>query len=365
MLYAPSNAVAVTLAADYTRQRLEGQHAGGRRRGADAACARTASMRQLRADLNYTPPSFNAFDRVTDVDTPIAVVPGPRRRVAQRRLEGRAGPRDLDDGVALLGLEAVERSRLHRPADHHGVGGAVDTQTQWTQEVRYAGDLIRSAPPGGRACSSFHQAHRLRLRRSSRNRARPPRASCSRRAPTRPRRACSTATATNQFMQLPQHQRGGVRPASSGASPTACALLPGLRFNYDQKDVDFDQQVYGGLQTSDPALIALQRSVLAPQAYTADVDEHATRPGNITVAYKVTEPVNTYATYATELQVGRPEPERRADRRAGPAGAVGRDGAARRRASRRGRREDRAVPRRHRERHGRSTRRSTTSRRRS
>jgi iron complex outermembrane receptor protein len=26
-------------------------------------------------------------------------------------------------------------------------------------------------------------------------------------------------------------------------------LLPGLRLNYDRKDVDFDQQVYGGLQT--------------------------------------------------------------------------------------------------------------------
>ena len=50
-------------------------------------------------------------------------------------------------------------------------------------------------------------------------------------------------------------------------------LLPGLRFNYDQKDVDFDQQVYGGLQTTNPALIALKLSVLAPQAYTADVDD--------------------------------------------------------------------------------------------
>ncbi len=48
---------------------------------------------------------------------------------------------------------------------------------------------------------------------------------------------------------------------------------PGLRLNYDQKDVNFDQQVYGGLQTTDPALIALQLSVLAPQAYTADVDD--------------------------------------------------------------------------------------------
>ena len=39
-------------------------------------------------------------------------------------------------------------------------------------------------------------------------------------------------------------------------------VLPGLRFNYDAKNVNFDQQVYGGLQTTNAALIALQRSVL-------------------------------------------------------------------------------------------------------
>ena len=75
-------------------------------------------------------------------------------------------------------------------------------------------------------------------------------------------------------------------------------LLPGLRFNYDQKDVVFDQRVYGGLQTTDPALIALQRSILAPQSYTADVDD-TNLSGNITAAYKVTDRVNAYATYST------------------------------------------------------------------
>jgi iron complex outermembrane receptor protein len=29
------------------------------------------------------------------------------------------------------------------------------------------------------------------------------------------------------------------------------SLLPGLRLNYDHKHVSFDQEVYGGLQTSD------------------------------------------------------------------------------------------------------------------
>ena len=75
-------------------------------------------------------------------------------------------------------------------------------------------------------------------------------------------------------------------------------LLPGLRFNYDQKDVDFDQQIYGGLQTTNAALIALQQSILAPQAYKADVDD-TNLSGQMTVAFQVVKSVNAYATYAT------------------------------------------------------------------
>jgi iron complex outermembrane recepter protein len=75
-------------------------------------------------------------------------------------------------------------------------------------------------------------------------------------------------------------------------------LLPGLRFNYDQKDVDFDQQIYGGLQTTDPALVALQLSVLAPQQYKADVDD-TNLSGQLSAAYRISGAVNAYATYAT------------------------------------------------------------------
>ena len=75
-------------------------------------------------------------------------------------------------------------------------------------------------------------------------------------------------------------------------------MLPGLRFNYDQKDVDFDQQIYGGLQTTDAALIALQRSILAPQKYAADVSD-TNLSGQLTVAYRLAPSVNTFATYAT------------------------------------------------------------------
>jgi iron complex outermembrane receptor protein len=75
-------------------------------------------------------------------------------------------------------------------------------------------------------------------------------------------------------------------------------LTPGLRVNYDTKTLDYDQQVYGGLKTSDPVLIALQRSVLAPLTYKADVGD-GNVSGQITASYSVAETVNTYATYAT------------------------------------------------------------------
>ena len=61
-------------------------------------------------------------------------------------------------------------------------------------------------------------------------------------------------------------------------------VLPGLRFNYDQKNVDFNQTVYGGLQTTDPALVALKLSVRTA-GDIADVDDTNTS-GQLTVAFK-------------------------------------------------------------------------------
>ncbi len=75
-------------------------------------------------------------------------------------------------------------------------------------------------------------------------------------------------------------------------------LLPGLRLNYDEKSVDYDAQVFGGLQTTDPALIALQRSVLAPLAYQALADD-TNVSGQLTLGYDVNDAVNAYATYST------------------------------------------------------------------
>ncbi len=75
-------------------------------------------------------------------------------------------------------------------------------------------------------------------------------------------------------------------------------LIPGLRVNYDQKDVVYDQQLYGGFETTDPTLIALQRSILAPLSYKADAGD-GNVSGQLTLAYKAGESANAYASYAT------------------------------------------------------------------
>jgi len=36
------------------------------------------------------------------------------------------------------------------------------------------------------------------------------------------------------------------------------SLMPGIRYNYDAKDLTYSRTTYGGLQTTDPALIALK-----------------------------------------------------------------------------------------------------------
>ena len=70
VLFAPSDNLAVTVSVDHTRQRPDGytQVVAG-----VAPTLRPANRQypQIAADLGYTAPSFNAFDRVTDVDSPL------------------------------------------------------------------------------------------------------------------------------------------------------------------------------------------------------------------------------------------------------------------------------------------------------
>jgi iron complex outermembrane receptor protein len=76
------------------------------------------------------------------------------------------------------------------------------------------------------------------------------------------------------------------------------SLMPGLRYNYDAKDVAFSRTTYGGLQTTDPALLALKRLVYSDQSFNVDVTDR-NFSGQVTLAYKQSKNFNTFLTYST------------------------------------------------------------------
>lgn len=75
-------------------------------------------------------------------------------------------------------------------------------------------------------------------------------------------------------------------------------VLPGLRFTYDKKDVDYDRNTYGGLQTTDAALLALKSAVYSNQQFSTSTNNN-NLSGNITVSYRPTPKLNVYGTFST------------------------------------------------------------------
>jgi iron complex outermembrane receptor protein len=293
VLVAPSDKIAILWTTDYTRQRPEGytQVVAG-----VAPTLRPANRQypQIAADLNYAPPSFNGFDRVTDVDSPLR---------SFQDLGGSSLNVDWKVGRGLLTATTGWRYWNWNPSsDRDFIGLPVTTvsaapskQRQWSEEVRYAG-LISSRVNFVVGGFGFHQT--INADPSFQQEQ----GSAAARFLLAPTPAAATpglldGYGFNQYVQY-ENTSAAIFGQVDVAVTDRLRILPGLRFNYDQKKVDFDQQVYGGLQTTDPALIALQLSVLAPQKYKADVDD-TNLSGQFTASYRVTEKINAYATYAT------------------------------------------------------------------
>jgi iron complex outermembrane receptor protein len=293
VLFAPSDRIAVTTAFDATRQRPEGysQVVAG-----VAPTLRSANRQYpaIAADLGYTPPSFNAFDRVTDIDTALRAnqdLGGASVNVDWKVWRGRF---TSTTGWRYWNWDpSSDRDFIGVPVTT--VSAAPSTQRQWTQEVRYAGEISRRANlvVGGFVFQQGIDSDPAFTQEQG---------SAAARFFLAPSAAAATPGLLDGYGFSQYVKYRNVSAATFGQLEWAISdrlrVLPGLRFNYDTKSVDFDQQVYGGLQTSDPALVALQRSVLAPQSYAADVDD-TNVSGQLTVAYRFTPTVNSYTTYAT------------------------------------------------------------------
>lgn len=293
LLYLPSDKVEILLAADATKQKPDGfaQVVAG---VVQTKRAPFRQFNQIIADLNYTLPSTNAFDRVIDHDTPwrsgndiggvslnvdVEVGKGTLTSTSAWRYWNWDPSNDRD----FTGLQALSKSQA--PSKHD----------QYSQEIRYVGDFnsklsgvigvfalgqnLRSSP--------YHTEesgiHQWRFVQNNQN-------------PLWQTPGLLDGYGTRTTNSLKSFT-GAVFGQLDWAITEKLHILPGLRWNYDQKSVVFDRVTYGGLQTTDPALLALKNSVFNDQAFDAEVEE-SNFSGQFTVAYKASERINTFATYS-------------------------------------------------------------------
>lgn len=306
LLYSPNSQVNVTLAVDNARQRPDGMATVL----AGVVKTQRPAYRQFDAiisDLGYRIPSKsgsdasqipNAFDRITDTDSPWKV---------NNDFGGSSLNIDAKVGNGRLSSTTAWRYWKWDPAnDRDFLGLPVFTKSQGnskhrqlSQELRYAGKLSESLSgvigaffiqqqldsdpyqieESGAAAWRFAQSSNSALWKT-------------------PGLFDGFGTKTTSSLQSTSAAIFGQADWALGEK---LHLLPGLRFNYDKKEVDYLRETYGGLQTSDPALLALKNSVYTNQAFNVDVDENNIS-GQLTLLYKAGKRANAFATYAKSFK---------------------------------------------------------------
>jgi iron complex outermembrane receptor protein len=303
LLYKASDNVLVTLSGDLNRQRPDGyaQVVAG------VVTTKRPAYRQFNsiiADLGYSLPSQNPFDRVIDHDTPwrsfndlggvslnVDIKLGPGTLTSTTA--GRYWNWDPSNDRDFTGLQALSKSQ--NPCKHEN----------WSQEVRYAGEFS-SRLSGVIGLFALGQEVRVNGTEESGD------------AQWR-----FSRSSTSPLWETPGLFEGyGIYTKASIKSLSAAAFAnvdwevvkgfhvqPGIRFNFDQKDVKYDRQARGGLDTATYngstadkiALIALKNGVYSSQYYVADADE-TNLTYQLTLSYRPNKRINAYATYSTSFK---------------------------------------------------------------
>lgn len=293
ILFEPDADWKFTLIGDFNRQRAEccTQVFAG------VAPTQRPANRQfagIAADLRYSPPSLNAFDRLTDIDTPL---------FANQELGGAALTIEHEIGQGLLTSISAWRYWNWDPSnDRDFLGLPITTvsanpsqQRQWSQELRYAGPITKRLNIVGGAFF-FRQT-------VASQGAQEQGAAASRflLAPS----ALATPALLDGLRQDANSRLDNLSAAIFGQLEWQITdrlrLLPGVRFNYDLKQADVAQTISGGLSPATAAQRNLQNSILSAQSFSANVDDFNVS-GQITGTYEVTDDINVFATYARSFK---------------------------------------------------------------
>ncbi|PKB15892.1 TonB-dependent receptor [Flavobacterium sp. 5] len=291
LLFTPTENTNITLAGDITTQHNDGyaQVVAG------VAPTQRAGYRQFNAiiaDLNYQLPSLNAFDRKIDHDTPWR---------SNQDLGGASLNIDTKIGNGTLTSTTAWRFWTWDPSNDRDFTGLQQLaksqnpsrQTQITQELRYAGQLT-SKLSGVAGIFFIDQTSKTNGTEESGN------------AQWRFAQDSQSPLwkTPGLFEGYGIHTDAKIHSTSAAifgqldwAITERLHVLPGLRYNYDNKDADYERKTYGGIQTTDPALLALKKKVYTDQEFASQID-NTDFSGNFTVTYKVSDKINAYATYA-------------------------------------------------------------------
>ena len=249
------------------------------------------------ADLGYQPPSRNPFDRKIDHNTEWRSgndIGGVSLNIDHEIFGGTLTSTTAwyfwdwrpSNDRDFLGLNALSVSQA--PSDHE----------QLSQEFRWAGDISDNVS-GVFGLFAIQQElesdpfHREEL------------------GPDQWRFVAPNAAAAAQY-RTPGLFDGFGTDSSPGLETFSAALfgqldwrltdrlnlLTGLRFNYDEKDVNFTRVANGGAPLNDPALEAIRRAQYSNQSFSASIDDDNIT-GTVTLNYALADTVNVYGTYST------------------------------------------------------------------
>ncbi|GGE72205.1 TonB-dependent receptor [Sphingomonas prati] len=304
LLWRATDALKLTLSGDYNRQNPE-------------CCAqiyvRTGATQRplnrqfagLAAALGYAPPSTNAFDRVTDLDTPLD---------AFQEIGGASLRAEWDVGPGTLTSVSAWRFWNWQPSNDRDFTGLPITtrsnnpskQDQYSQELRYAvsGDRIDYVA----GLFAYHQeqhttgvqeqgaaASRWLLNPTSANANNPA--------------VLNGLTSSNDilFKSTSLAAFGQV----SWKVTDRLKLQPGLRVNYDRKSGNYVSVVTNGqgvaidctVIPSTNTILRDQCATLPPQSYNPKFADWNVS-GDFTASYEFARDVLGYATYAKSFKSG-------------------------------------------------------------
>lgn len=294
VLFTPSEKIDITLAGDYSTQRPVGyaQVVAG------VVKTMRADYRQFDAiikDLNYSLPTNNPFDRIIDHNTPwrsnndfggtslnmdFKFGPGTLTSTTAWRY-WKWGPSNDRDFTGLSSLQLSQAPSVHK---------------QWSQEVRYAGNISSrlSGVVGVFLIGQNLKTNPYHTEESGKDQWRFSQSSTS-----------DKWTTPGLLDGYGIHTISLLETFSSSAFANLdweivdrLHLLGGIRYNYDKKTIDYNRKTYGGLETTDPDLIAIKKSVYTDQQFDTNTNNN-----NVsylaTLSYKVSNQINTYLTYST------------------------------------------------------------------